>query len=391
MSAPRFRVVAPYRFNPLGAHIDHQGGAVLARTIDRHTALVASPLARRQIRLMAGPAERGTSGDGARAHAGGISTGAADVLSARFDGELDPDLPLWQRYALGAAVVLHRRYGIRVGLDGEVSGSMIAAGLSSSASYLLAMFEGLAHANGLALSTEELVDCVREVEHEHLGLTNGIQDQLSIASGRAGTLVRLDVNAVSARYAPDPERAVRWLLCYSGVSRELVGSGYNTPVTACIEAAGQLHPGATRLGDVPLTARDTGSLPEPLARRARHVYGEMERVDEGFDAWTRGDVERFGALMNASCQSSIESYGSGSEWLVALHEIALATPGVHGNRFSGGGYGGCLVMLIDAERADEIGRSLVAAYADRYPEEGARAFCFLAGAADGVRIESLGG
>ena len=369
-----FRVLSPYRFNPLGAHVDHQGGAVLARTLEARTELLARPNGERALRLEAE-----------------LDEGAERLECAL--GEV-PEAPRWARYAAAAAAALDARRGPLIGIDGRVSGSMIAAGLSSSASFLLAVITALARANGLVLPPAELVDLVREVEHDHLELANGIQDQLSIVHGRAGALALLDVDRVEASHVPDPPEAsnVRWVLCFSGVRRELVGSGFNTRVSECAAAAGALHPGARRLCDVPLAARTPvaiDALPDPLGRRARHVYGEIERVAEGAAAWGAGDIARFGALVNASCASSIELYGSGSEWLVALQQIALATPGVLGSRFSGGGYGGCLVMLADASRAEAVGAAVLDAYLERYPGMRDRARTFDAGEGGTLRVESI--
>lgn len=376
-SAPmqRFRTTAPYRFNPLGAHVDHQGGAVLARTLAARTELDAIGNGERTLRLRASFDE------------------GEETLECALGEILDG--PRWARYASAAASVLDARRGPLTGIDGAVSGSMIAAGLSSSASFLLAVTGALAYANGVGLSPAELVDVVREVEHAHLGLTNGLQDQLSIVHGRAGAMAVLDMDRVSATHVPDAPAAadVRWLLCFSGVRRELVGSGFNARVAECAEAAAALHPGAARLCDVPSGARTKSALfrlPPPLRRRARHVYGEVDRVERGARAWRDGDVAGFGALMNESCASSIELYESGSEWLVALQEIARATSGVHGSRFSGGGYGGCLVMLVDAARSDAIGIEVLAAYTARYPDMAGIARTFEAGEGGALRVEALG-
>ena len=128
------------------------------------------------------------------------------------------------------------------------------------------------------------------------------------------------------------------------------------------------------------------TLPALLARRSKHVYTEMARVSVGVDAWRRGDWHAFGQLMNASCQSSINDYESGSEWLIALHEMAAALPGVYGNRFSGGGYGGCLFMLVDSSFVENIGETLLNQYLDRYPELKSNARVLIAKSESTVRI-----
>ena len=44
-------VISPYRICPLGAHIDHQGGPVLGRTINTGTVLAFASLQVPEIRL----------------------------------------------------------------------------------------------------------------------------------------------------------------------------------------------------------------------------------------------------------------------------------------------------------------------------------------------------
>ncbi|MGK0230606.1 MAG: galactokinase, partial [Gammaproteobacteria bacterium] len=106
----------------------------------------------------------------------------------------------------------------------------------------------------------------------------------------------------------------------------------------------------------------------------------------GATAWMDGDITRFGQLMNQSCQSSIHNYESGSEWLIALHEIAREIPGVYGNRFSGGGYGGCLFMLVDKNRVEDIAVQLLDSYTGLYPELEGIAKVLLAESESTVRL-----
>jgi len=371
--APAF-IVSPYRFNPLGAHIDHQGGRVLARTLDQYTLLGFRATRDRRVRLH-------FDDDGPRAGRCAFEIGEP---SAGSESRV--------RFARAAAAVLHAHTPLARGLECIVHGTLVGAGLSSSASVSLAYLLALATVNELVLDSRTLVELVRQVENDHLGLANGVQDQMSVVFGRQGGLSLLDMDAVSATAVADPPTVdeVRWLLCFSGITRELAaGSGFNTRVNECREAAALLHPGATRLGDVPPDRRDEASLatlPGPVGRRARHVFTEMDRVMVGCDAWRHGDWRFFGELMDASCRSSIEQYESGSEWLIALHEIARDTPGVFGSRFSGGGYGGCLVMLVERDAAAAAGTRLLQRYVARYPEHAALARTFVATPERGVRL-----
>jgi len=275
--------------------------------------------------------------------------------------------------ARASAAALNDFSPLSTGVRAVVFGTMVSRGLSSSASVILAYLSALAAVNDITLSEKDLVELSRRVENDYRGLNNGIQDQMSIVFGQQDHLTLLDVESVSARLAKDPSSIsdYQFLMCYSGVSRDLAGSGFNTRVSECKQAASLLHGGASHLGQVPLDKRQDKhlkQLPEMLARRAKHVYTEMRRVQDGVDAWSNAEFELFGQLMNQSCQSSIYDYESGSEWLIALHDMARDIDGVYGNRFSGGGYGGCLFMLVDASKIEDIAASLMDQYLARYPD-----------------------
>lgn len=364
-------VVSPYRISPIGAHVDHQGGAVLGRTIDQYTVMAY---------VVADSAE--------------ISFHVPTLNPSTYTFTPDDPMPEsgWGRYAHAAAKALHRHQALQRGIRGNVIGTLLGAGLSSSASVILAYLHALADANGIVLTSAEYVELARQVENEFLGLNNGIQDQTAISFGNAKAL--LHMNNVERIVTPIADAGnvdkVCFLLAYSGFSRELLGSGFNNRVAECREAAALLHAGATVLGDVPMELRNDdrlAALPDHLARRARHYFGEVARVEAGRAAWAAGDWVDFGRNMNQSCYSSINYYESGSQPLVDLHTIASGIDGVYGSRFSGGGYGGCLIMLVERAKADAIGEAVLSSYLDIYPEKSKIAKVFVAGFEAGVRVQ----
>jgi len=141
-------------------------------------------------------------------------------------------------------------------------------------------------------------------------------------------------------------------------------------VEECGQAAAILHEGAKILSDAPRTAFENGRdrLPENLRRRAEHYYGEVERVHKGVHAWRESNLELFGQLMNQSCESSIRNYESGSPILIELSELVSSTGGVYGSRFSGGGYGGCVVALTDKDAAESACAAIAEKFSLRHPE-----------------------
>jgi galactokinase len=115
-------------------------------------------------------------------------------------------------------------------------------------------------------------------------------------------------------------------------------------------------------------------LPENLRKRATHFFTEVERVHAGAKAWYEANLEVFGQLMNESCESSIKNYESGSDILIELHELVSGMDGVYGSRFSGGGYGGCVVALVQRASTEKICASINETFSTRHPELPSKVF-----------------
>ena len=343
------RIFSPYRICPLGAHVDHQGGVMLARTIQPGTTLEYEPF------------------DSSAIHLSSEQFGEAMFSIGILD------LQHWSRYAQAAARVLKAERGMRA----HVSGSLIGSGLSSSASVGIAYLKALADVNHIELTEDQLVHMDFELEHDQLGLQNGLLDPMTIVYGRKEALLFID--PVTSSVTPifdSPTGDAVWIVAYSGVSRELTNSGFNVRVAECHEAASTLQRGAWRLGDVQRERFEENkmTLPENLRKRATHFFTEVERVQQGVRAWQESNLEIFGELMDQSCESSIMNYDVGSDILVELHELVSETSGIRGSRFSGGGYGGCVIALAKRESAEDACQEIAEDFKARHPELPSKVF-----------------
>jgi galactokinase len=342
------QIFSPYRICPIGAHVDHQGGAVLGRTINMGTRLTYSPLDSKEIHI-----QSNRFGE-----------------TRLFIGD-EIDKTHWARYAQAAAIVLDKKHQLGRGFKAQLTGALIGAGLSSSASVSLAYLKTLADVNDIDLSNAGLVQLQYELEHDVLGLQIGLLDPLTIVYGKRNALLFMDTITASVKSIFDsPLDNSAWIVAYSGVSRELTKSRFNTRVLECRQAASLLKDGAQILSEVPrdLFEEKKVTLPEALRRRAEHFYSEVERVHRGATAWEDSDMRLFGQLMDQSCESSIRLYESGSEILIQLHEIASDTNGVYGSRFSGGGYGGCVVALTKRDLAENAAMEIADEFSLHHPE-----------------------
>ncbi len=357
----RYHIFAPYRVCPIGAHVDHQHGLVTGFAIDKGVDLWFTP----------------------------NETGKVHLESKTFEGTVDFDITQvsqikeghWGDYARGVKYALRKRFALKHGIDGTIQGSLPVGGLSSSAAVLIAYVMAFAKANDIELTPFEVVRIASEAEREYIGLNNGILDQACIALGKKDGLLFLDCDSNEYRIIkrnPDmPDFAIG--IFFSGLTRSLVNSDYNLRVYECKTAAWNmlaytdqpLKPfDKTFLRDIPKSTFDRTriAMPQRFARRAEHFYSEYRRVRQGVTAWESGNLKLFGKLSLDSCESSIHNYECGSPELIAIYEIMKSLPGVYGGRFSGAGFKGACIALVDPDFTESIEKELTSQYLERFPE-----------------------
>ena len=109
-------------------------------------------------------------------------------------------------------------------------------------------------------------------------------------------------------------------------------------------------------------------MPERFARRARHFYTECDRVVDGVKAWKEGDIKKFGEYIFESCESSMNNYECGSPELIEIYEIMRRTDGIYGGRFSGAGFKGACIALVDPSKEEYIKQYVTSEYLKKYPQ-----------------------
>ena len=129
-----------------------------------------------------------------------------------------------------------------------------------------------------------------------------------------------------------------------------------------------------------------GRLPEPFRKRAEHFFSEMERVRLGSEYWKAGDLEQYGRLIFESGESSVNNYECGCPELIRLYGILRETPGIYGGRFSGAGFKGCCMALVDPGRAEEILAAVEDQYLASFPELRGKYQGALCASDDGVSL-----
>jgi galactokinase len=359
-----FTVTAPGRVNLIGEHTDYNDGFVLPMAIERH---VTIRVVRRPDRLVVLRTDR-------------------DPAEHRIDlaGPLEPLPRHWSNYPLGV-LAGYRRLGFDTpGFEATITSTLPAgAGLSSSAAIEVATATVVETLCGRSLEPVERALLCQRAEHDYARVPCGIMDQFAVCLGRAGHALQIDCRTREVVGHVPLDDGVRVLVVDSGVKHDLADGEYARRRDECAEAARRL--GVASLRDVSgerLAAAATGLAPVTLAR-ARHVVTENARVPAFVAALAACDWTGAGRLMAASHRSLSHDYEVSCRELDRLVEIATATPGVHGCRMTGGGFGGCVVALVDAGGAEATARAIHERY---HRGTGIDAAWFLTAAADGPRM-----
>ncbi|WP_300797191.1 galactokinase family protein [uncultured Alistipes sp.] len=374
-----YHLFSPYRICPVGAHVDHQHGLVTGFALDKGVDLWFDI----------------------------TDDGSVDLRSESFEGEVrfnltEPSLVRqgnWGDYARGAKYALRKRFELHRGIRGMLKGSLPVGGLSSSAAVLIAYVMAFARANDISLTKMEVAKIASEAEREYIGLNNGLLDQACIALGRKNELLMLDCDTNDYRLIPrNPQMPdFRLAIFFSGLTRSLVNSDYNLRVGECKTAAWNMLAYAnmplksfdkTFLRDIPRELYDATRerMPARFARRAEHFYSEYKRVRQAVTAWETGDLEWFGRLSFESCESSIHNYECGSPELISIYNAMRTTKGIYGGRFSGAGFKGACIALVDPLQEEQIRAQVTEKYLAEFPQYKKTFEVFFCMSEDGARF-----
>lgn len=376
---PEGTMHCPYRVCPFGAHVDHQHGLVAGFALDKGVDMVYAKSVEPIVEL----------------------------YSLNFEGQIrftikkTPHIHKnWGDYPRAAMKSLFEHgYELRYGFSGVIEGTLPIGGLSSSAAVILTYIETFCRVNDLHPTQNEMIKMALWAEQNFIGLNIGKLDQSCEVYCRKDNLLYLDTLDDSYKNIPISKNMPDFKIgiFFSGVPRALVNSAYNARVDECKSAAYALKAYAgmpyerlsdTYLRDVPesIFRAYKDRLPENFAKRAEHFYTEFARVKKGVNAWEHGDINTFGQVIFESGNSSIYNYESGSLELRTLHEIMLETEGIYGGRFSGAGFKGCCMAIVDPKCTEQIEEAITAKYLDAFPELKGKFSVHFCDTADGIEI-----
>ncbi len=368
-----------YRVCPIGAHVDHQLGKITGLAIDKGINVAYSKKQNGVIELTSLQFDKR-----AQFHVNSVPTQKQND---------------WADYLRGATIMLSQKYPLKVGISGVIDGSLPIGGLSSSAAVTIAFLRALCNVNNVRLSDLELILTAQAAENRYVGVSCGKLDQSCEVYSKKDHLLYLDTkdDTYELIQTPSVMKPYKIAVFFSGVERSLATSPFNTRVDECKGAAYALKAFSginydkysdSYLREIPFEVFEKykDKLPIAWQKRATHYYSEIERVEKGAEAWRKGDIFEFGKLSFESGYSSINNWETGSPELIKLYEIMQRSDGIYGGRFSGAGFKGCCMALIDPAFEEKIKAQVESEYLKEFPllkGKYSAHFCY---SADGVKL-----
>lgn len=376
---PEGKSFCPYRICPIGAHSDHNLGKITGLAIDKGIHIAYAPK----------------------------HNGVVEMASLQFSKRAQwhiASVPAqkqndWADYLRGATLCLAKQHRLSVGLCGVIEGTLPIGGLSSSAAVIISFLIALCNVNEIKLSQQEIIDIAYDAELNYVGVSVGKLDQSCEVLSKKNHLLYLDTKDNHYELIPEnPQmKPYKIAIFFSGLEHNLAGSKFNMRVDElragvyALQALAGMEYGKFNQANARNVPREVyeqfkDRLPVQWARRCEHWYTEFERVEKGAEAWRRGDIELYGKLSFESGWSSIHNWESGAPEQIRLYDIMTQTDGIYGGRFSGAGFKGCCMALIDPAFEESISRQVTEKYLASYPAMKGKYDVYICDSANGVEL-----
>lgn len=350
---------APGRVNLIGEHTDYNGGHVFPCALTMGTYGVARRRNDRKMNFYS------------------MNLDSFGIVETSLDDLTNKKEYNWSNYPLGVVwAFAEKGHKPESGFDMVIWGNIPnGSGLSSSAS--LEVLTGVILTDLFEIKDFSMTDLAligQYCENKFIGCNCGIMDQFASANGKKDHAIFLDTNTLKYEYAPIKLEDAKIIITNSKVKHSLVDSAYNDRRQECTDALAALKRklDVQTLGDLsPEQFEENKDLiADPIQqKRAKHAVYENQRTLDAVSALKKGDITRFGQLMNQSHVSLRDDYEVSCKEIDILVDLAWNIPGVIGSRITGGGFGGCTVSIVKNECVNLFIESIGNAYKEKVGHE----------------------
>ncbi|MBR6278513.1 MAG: galactokinase [Bacteroidales bacterium] len=278
----------------------------------------------------------------------------------------------WASYLYGITQIIQEKgykiSGFNCVFGGDVP---VGAGMSSSAALESGLCLGISQLNNLNLDKMEMAKIGQRSEHEYVGVKCGIMDQFASIFGKQNHCVRLDCRSLKYEYSKLEMKDYIFVLTDSKVKHSLASSEYNTRREECaagVKAIQTKFPNINSLRDATIEQLNAvvGEITDTVYNRCKYVIEEDSRVIEACNALNNNDLVKFGNLLYLSHNGLSKMYEVSCKELDFLVDQTKKMDYILGSRMMGGGFGGCTLSLIKADKLQEYKSVIAPLYKEKF-------------------------
>lgn len=347
------RVLSPGRVNLIGEHTDYTYGYVMPVAISLYTEIQ------------------------------GEKNEAVELYSEIFNETKKFQLNnltrenSWIDYVKGIYKVLFEHNFNPKGMRGKVGGDLpINSGLSSSASFELAIMYFLNEIYSLKIPREEMAILSQKAENEFVGVPCGIMDQFVVALGKESNAIFIDTETLKYEYVSIP-KDIQIVIFHTGIKRQLASSAYAERRKITEEVLKKLNKNSSKY----VSEEELDEFPELYKKRFLYIIRENTRVEKAREELKNENIEAFGKILVEAHWDIAKNYEVSCEELDYFVKKATEF-GAYGARLTGAGFGGAAIAIADKKVAGTIAERIFTEYSKNFPW---RAKYFLVEASDGVK------
>ena len=349
--APSFVIASPGRINLIGEHVDYNSGFVLPAAIDKYMFVAVSHRNDSKIFLHA--------------------TDLNQNYQTNLDAALQPSSSGWPNYVLGVIDELRKDGHVVSGFNLLITGNIpIGAGVSSSAALECATVFACKHLFDLNISKEAMVTTAQRAENNFVGVNCGVMDQFASMFGKADHVIKLDCADLSYTYFPFKLEGISIVLFDTFVKHTLASSEYNTRRKECETGLVALRQqfSITSFREATLAMLDTvaDSISDKVYNRCKYVIEEIARMEAACNHLLNHEIVAFGARMYETHTGLSELYEVSCPELDCIVENCKKENDVIGARMMGGGFGGCVIALVQTTSVEDVYNRINTAYQNKF-------------------------
>ena len=339
---------SPGRINIIGEHVDYLGGNVFPFAIDKGIYAVVNEIKKPVLSIKSLNIKNQ------------YKTINLQSKSIKHLG--------WHRY-VGAVIdlLLDQGHKFSSGLKIIIHSDLpFGAGLSSSAALEVLLLTIFNKHFKLKYTMLQIVKMAKKVENDYVGVKSGIMDQFAVGISKKGHALYLNTKNLKYEYVPIKNESYIFVVAESKVVRGLIESKYNERINETQIALKRLKNKFNIDYLCDLKVEDLGEiktyLDHPvLYRRTKHAISEFDRTEKAKKYLKLNQMFNFAKCINETHKSLKEDYEVSCKEVDILVKIMLDN-GAIASRMIGGGFGGCVVGLVENEKFQKFKENVQALY-----------------------------